>query len=165
MPLLINQQLVEHDSWQRADEAADFSSAAIPAQVDLLVSWDQWQRARDVLLARGGRLGVLIPNDLDLAQLAGDLPRLALVAIDFPSFADGRGFSLARLLRQRYGFTGQVRASGDVTWDRLRFMQRCGFDAMEIDAKRFTPAMLQAFSEISVSYQGAADGIAPLYQH
>ncbi len=165
MPLLINQQLVDQDSWQRADEAADFSSASVPAPADLLVSWEQWQGAREVLLARGGRLGIQIPNDLDLSELAADLPSLALVAIDFPSFGDGRAFSLARLLRQRYGFSGQVRATGDVTWDRLRFMQRCGFDAMEIAEERFSPEMAKAFTEISVNYQGAADGIAPLYQH
>ncbi|WP_207062796.1 DUF934 domain-containing protein [Motiliproteus sp. SC1-56] len=159
MPLIINQQRVNDDTWLRVSEEQPLPSAG-----DRLVPWALWCEHKATLKAAEGRLGVLIEPDQELEALAPDLPDLALVAINFPSFADGRGFSLARLLREKYGFTGQVRAVGAVSWDRLRFMARCGFDALEVPEERYSDDMLQAFDEISVRYQGAADDPRPLFR-
>ncbi len=153
MPLIINQQPVSDDRWISILDAEQLAAQA--ADADLIVAWDLYQQQPQALAERSGQLGLAIPNDLDVTELTALLPRLALIAVDFPSFADGRAFSQVQQLR-RAGFSGQIRACGDVTWDRLRFMHRCGIDAMQIDAQRYTPEMLRAFTEIKVRNQAAA---------
>ena len=168
MPLIINQQRAELDSWNSlyGDDSAGFEEILSAGQFsgDLLVSWEQWQQNRDVLLKQANRVGIKIDNDFELGELIEDLDKLSLIAVDFPVFSDGRAFSQARLLRQRYGFQGEIRAVGDVTWDRLRFMHRCGIDAYEIDEDRYSDDMLEAFQEITVQFQGAADDPRPMYR-
>ncbi|MEH6651928.1 MAG: DUF934 domain-containing protein [Motiliproteus sp.] len=161
MPLLIDQKTVSDDRWIRITDIEQLDHQA--AEADLLVDWGLYIGHCDALVARSGRLGVAIPNDLDAAELASIAAQFALIAVDFPSFADGRAFSQARKLRA-LGFSGQIRAQGDVTWDRLRFMHRCGIDAMEIADERFTPEMTTAFSEIGVHNQGAYDDPNPSYR-
>ncbi len=158
MALIIDQQLVSEDSWQRVDEET------LTREGDRLVPLALWQASRDALSAQSGRLGLLIDGSVDLEEIAEELPRFALVAVHFPSFADGRGFSLARLLRERYGFAGQVRAVGEVSRDRLEYMRRCGFDAFEVPDARYAPELVSAFGEISTLYQGAVDEPRPIYR-
>ncbi|HEY5717947.1 MAG TPA: DUF934 domain-containing protein [Motiliproteus sp.] len=159
MPLIIDRQPVAADNWIRVG-----SSEGLDQPGDLLLEWSVWLEQGAALKGRAGQLGVVIDGSVELDDLAPHLADLALVAVAFPSFTDGRGFSQARLLRQRYGYKGQLRAVGDVTWDRLRFMARCGFDAFEIAADRYSDDMLRAFDEISVRYQGAEDDPRPLYR-
>lgn len=161
MPLLIDQQPVDNDRWIRITDADQLAQQANDA--DLLVDWSVYAACSDALQARAGNLGVAIANDFDVAELQSLLSQLAVIAVDFPSFADGRAFSQARLLR-RQGFEGQIRAQGDVTWDRLRFMHRCGIDAMQIAEDRYSAAMTAAFSEINVRNQGSADDPQPIYR-
>ena len=161
MPLLVNQQPVDDDHWIRITDADLLDQQADNA--DLLVDWTLYRDQYDVLLARAGDLGIVIPNDLDVAELQVLQSQFAVIAVEFPSFADGRAFSQARLLR-RQGFCGQIRALGDVTWDRLRFMHRCGIDAMEIADARYAPEITAAFSEIGVHNQGAVDDPNPIYR-
>mgnify|MGYP003630188207 CR=1 FL=1 len=161
MPLLINQQPVSDDRWISINDLEQLQAQT--ADADLILDWSLYQEQAGALAARNGKLGVAIGNDVDISELLPLLSQLALIAVDFPSFSDGRAFSQARLLR-RAGFRGQVRARGDVTWDRLRFMHRCGIDAMEIAEDRYSPEMLHAFSEISVRNQGAADDPQPSYR-
>ena len=97
----------------------------------------------------------------DLAQSLGGV---ALVAVEFPKYVDGRGYSTARILRERYGFDGELRAVGNVLRDQLQYMERCGFDAFELEEGKDAEAALDAFGEISVAYQGAADPDLPLYR-
>jgi uncharacterized protein (DUF934 family) len=87
-----------------------------------------------------------------------------VVALEFGQFKDGRAFSLARLLRERYGYQGQIRAVGDVLRDQIFFMRRCGIDAFELRADRSAEDALDAFGEISVTYQAAADDRRPLFR-
>jgi len=167
MPLIINKQRVSADSWTDVTGEEQLSLEQFLLEhsgESLLLSWEQWQNNRQQLLADGRRLGVRIANDLELEELSQDLEKLSLIAVDFPMFGDGRAFSQARLLRQRYGFSGQIRATGDVTWDRLNFMQRCGIDAFEIADNRYSDEMLSAFDEITVHMQGAADDPRPIYR-
>ncbi|MEH6626854.1 MAG: DUF934 domain-containing protein [Motiliproteus sp.] len=166
MRLIIDQQPAANDSWNYlASEngvTPDFS--ALSEDSDLLVDWCCWQQCRDQLLSRSGRIGVKINGAVEVQALASDLDKLALIAVDFPSFADGRGFSQARLLKDSYGFSGELRAVGDVTWDRLRFMHRCGFNAYEIADERYSEKMLAAFDEITVRLQGSSDDSRPIYR-
>lgn len=97
----------------------------------VIVSSARFQAEAESLLADGRKVGVRLKSDEPVEGLAYDLPRLALVALEFPKFRDGRAYTAARLLRDRYGFKGEVRAVGDVLLEQAVFMARCGFDAVE----------------------------------
>ena len=86
-----------------------------------------------------------------------------MIAIDFPAFKDGRGFSQARLLRERYGYKGEIRAVGDVARDQMFFMARCGINAFEVKPGRSLEDALKAFNDFSVTYQPAADDGRPFF--
>ena len=96
-----------------------------------------------------------------IAELAPHLDRLALVALEFPSFKDGRAYSQARVLREQYGFHGELRATGNVLRDQLPFMVRCGFDSFESEQKGFADALATARTLFSVVYQPAEDDRTP----
>ena len=130
----------------------------IPPGGALLVSLEQWRARREALLARGGRLGIRLASDQPPAEIAGDLRHFQLVALDFPSFGDGRPYSSARLLREQLGFEGELRAVGDVGLDQLHFMHRSGFDAFEIESETALEDWRTAESEMRVWYQPTADG-------
>jgi uncharacterized protein (DUF934 family) len=158
MPLLINRAVAE-DSWLLVDE--DNLSAHIDE--DVVVPYELFAANVDSLMQAKGALGVRINGDQDLDLVLQYLDKLALVAIEFPAFTDGRGFSFARILR-RSGFTGQIRAEGDVTRDRLEYMERCGFDAFAIPADRYSADIANAFGEVAVHYQGSADDERPIFR-
>jgi uncharacterized protein (DUF934 family) len=152
-----NRQIVE-DHWQAVGEEDELPVGAV------IVPLTRWRRERVELLTRGEPLGVRLPNTADVAELVADLPLLDLVALEFPKFSDGRAYSQARLLRERHGYRGEIRAVGDVLRDQLFFMVRSGFDAFELRADRSLEDALAAFDEFSTSYQPAADQPLPLYR-
>jgi uncharacterized protein (DUF934 family) len=115
------------------------------------------------LADRPGKTGVIWPNDRDVAELAPWLDRLALVALVFPSFRDGRAYSQARVLRERYRFRGELRATGDVLRDQFLFLHRVGFDAYEVKKPADATAMLEALRRYSVFYQPASEGEAAAF--
>jgi uncharacterized protein (DUF934 family) len=107
----------------------------------------------DSLASFGGEIGVRLEPGERVEQIEPWLPRLGLVVLSFPSFADGRAFSTARILRERYAFPGEVRAVGDVQIDRYQFMRQCGFDAFEIRPERVRDRWARAEIEMSLTYQ------------
>lgn len=140
-------------SWVRLDD-----EALLPEAGGVLVSAARWKRERDVLLSRGNA-GVLVhPADEDEAEL-GEIAGAPLVVIAFPKFSDGRGYSFARLLRDRHGFRGDLRAAGEVLIDQVVLMLRCGFTSFEV-AHAPTIAALEAGSVKGLShvYQSPAPG-------
>lgn len=138
--------------------------AELPATGDIIVPLARYVAERDVLRARSGKVGVRLAADEEAQKIALYVDELPLVAIEFPTFKDGRGYTTARLLRDRYGFKGEIRAVGDVLRDQLRAMKRCGFDAWELKAGKDIQGALQAFGEFSVTYQGAVDDPRPLFR-
>lgn len=106
---------------------------------------------------------VLQPTD-DPAALAGRIGERAVIAINFPKFGDGRGYSIARLLRERYGYTGELRAIGEVARDHLHAMAQCGFDAFELRAEEDPHEALKAFGDFSEQYQATPAQPAPLFR-
>ena len=160
MRLVIKNRRIAEDHWQPLADDAELPAGPV------IVSLARWRRERAILLERGEPVGVRLPNTANVADLAADLPALALVALEFPKFADGRAHSQARLLRERYGYRGELRAVGDVLRDQLFFMARNGFDAFELRADRRLEDALEAFDEFSASasYQPAADQPLPLYR-
>ena len=96
--------------------------------------------------------------------LAGDVQRFPLLAVNFPKFGDGRGYSIARLLRERYGFKGELRAIGDVLHDHLFFMEQCGFDAFALREDQDAQEALSVFGTFSDSYQASVLRPVPLFR-
>ena len=128
MPKLIRHDAVVEDDWVLAP--AKTTVETLPAG-RVIVPLTLWTSARDALRARP-RLGVwLAPTD-DPAALADDVEQLSVIAVEFPKFGDGRGFSTARLLRERHGYRHELRAFGDVFRDQMFFMRECGFDAFAV---------------------------------
>ncbi len=131
---------------------------ALPAGVPLIVSLEQWRTHRDALLAAGLPVGLRLRSDEPPGTVAGDLPHFALVALEFPKYRDGRAYTHARLLRERFGYTGEVRAVGDVLQEQLLYMQRCGFDAFEVQAPDPEKAWQAVAGDHTVWYQATGDG-------
>ena len=152
MALIKNGELV-------ASSFVDASAAeAIPPAGPVIVSFQQWQAHRADLLARGTPLGIRLHSDQSPELIAADVPHFALVALEFPKFRDGRAYSYARLLRERYGFKGELRAVGEVLLEQLFFMLRTGFDAFELASADPLGDYRTALADFSVWYQPTADG-------
>jgi uncharacterized protein (DUF934 family) len=131
---------------------------AIPPTGPVIVSLDQWKAQRGELLKRGAPLGIRLRSDQPPELIAADLAHFAVVALEFPKFRDGRAYSYARLLRERYGFKGELRAVGEVLLEQLFFMLRTGFDAFDVQSADPLKVWRTALADFSVWYQPAADG-------
>jgi len=169
---LIKDQKIVEDGWQRITEIAadeslpksDVPGGDVPGG-DVIVPFAYWLENREALSNRDGMLGVCIDGDDDIQEVAKDIEHFDLIALDFPAFADGRSYSHARLLRDRYKFEGELRAVGDVLRDQLFFMQRCGINSFQLREDKDMQDALNAFTELSVKYQTAADGAEPIYKY
>jgi uncharacterized protein (DUF934 family) len=142
-----------------ASAFVDASAAdAVPPTGPVIVSLDQWKAQREALLERGTPLGIRLHSDQAPELIAGDLQHFAVVALEFPKFRDGRAYSYARLLRERYGFKGELRAVGEVLLEQLFFMLRVGFDAFDVQGSDPLKDYRTALADFSVWYQPTADG-------
>ena len=130
----------------------------LPECGDILVPAERFIVEADVLLKRAGKVGVIWPNNRDLDDLVPYLDRVAAVALVFPSFRDGRAYSQARLLRERHGYEGEMRATGQVLRDQFVFMSRAGFDAFEVKKDADADAFAETVQRYSVFYQPTGDG-------
>src|SRR5215469_10661279 len=155
MPLVENGQIVQDRYHYLGDDEP------IPERVPVIVPVRRFLADADGLIRRDGSLGVLWPNDRRIAELAPWLGHLALVALQFPKFRDGRAYSQALLLREAYGFRGTLRATGDVLRDQFHFLIRAGFDSFEVKKPADARVFAEAASRYSVVYQPSADGRIP----
>jgi uncharacterized protein (DUF934 family) len=153
---------VEADRWSflglggAAIDALPEAPAAVPLAY--------WLAHREALRGRAHPAGVWLAPDDDPEALAPDVGGLALIAVHFPKFTDGRGYSTATLLRKRYGYRGELRAFGDVGRDQLFYLKRCGFDAFSLAPHRDPEAALAGFGTFSVRYQGSVEDPLPLFR-
>lgn len=152
---------IVEDTWMPVDSDASLASA--PPAASVLVTHALWSSRRDALIARGTPVGVRLEASDDPASIADDLQHLSLIAVDFPKFTDGRGYSIARLLRQRYGYRGPLRAVGDVLRDQLFYMLRCGFDSFALKHDDQADDALSAYRDFTEAYQTAVDRTVPLF--
>jgi uncharacterized protein (DUF934 family) len=150
---LIRQGELADDPFRRV---ADDDS--LPESGAVLVSLERWQSEKADLIGRAEPLGVVLQSDQSPELIAEDLEHLALVALEFPQFRDGRAYSYARMLRERYGYTGEVRAVGDVLMEQLHFMLRTGFDAFELQSEDPLGQYEAAKADFTVWYQPTGDG-------
>jgi uncharacterized protein (DUF934 family) len=164
MATLIKHRQIVTDSWQQLKPEAGGSSFSVVPAGDVIVPLAFWLERREALLFRAGRLGVWLDSHEEPAVIAGDLDLFALVAVNFPTFGDGRGYSTGRLLRERYGYTGELRAIGEVVRDHLFFMAGCGFDAFLLREDQDPEEALTAFDDFSDAYQTSAVRPLPLFR-
>lgn len=162
--IIKNQQIVD-DPWQliQLAEGESAETVALP-DAPVIVPLSVWLARKAELIARGAPLAVWLDADETPEALAADLDRLALIGVNFPKFTDGRSYSSARLLRERYAYRGEIRALGDVLQDQLFFMKRCGIDAYAVRADKDIEAALAGLRGFSESYQAAVDQPQPLFR-
>ncbi|MGB3623884.1 DUF934 domain-containing protein [Ketobacter sp. MCCC 1A13808] len=139
------------------------SEAALPSSGDILIDLSVWPELKDKLDNYSGNIAVKVPGDAEPEDFADDLNKLAMVAIDFPVFRDGRGYSLARILRGRFNFQGELRATGDVLKDQLFYLQRCGFNSFATREDRCIEDALLSLRDFTVTYQADAHEKKPIY--
>lgn len=151
--LIYGHPQVVDDDWEvvRDNESVNFPSAALRILPLAAISTADTK-------------AIWISPDDDFESCMTALNGMDLIAVDFPSFRDGRGYSIATLLRTRYGWTGELRAIGDVLRDQLNYMRRCGFDSFAVRADKDIHDALLSFSHYSVRYQGAVDDPVPLFR-
>lgn len=152
--IIKNGQVID-ESWHLLDK--DSSLDGLSNSDDLIVPLALWREHAHALRVRDGGLGVWLDSDEEIEEIVDDLSHFQVVALNFPIFTDGRHYSSARLLRERYGYQGEIRAIGDVLRDQLFYMQRCGFDAFAIRPDRDPYEALQSLQDFSVTYQAAVN--------
>lgn len=150
MPLVKGGKIVD-DPFAHVADGAELPQGCV------LVSAARFLEDPEALLKRG-KVGVIWPNSRDVDDLVPYLDRVAAVALVFPTFRDGRAYSQARLLRERYGYRGELRANGQVLRDQFVFMLRAGFDAFDVKKQADAEAFAQTVHRYSVFYQPTGDG-------
>ena len=158
MPEMIRDGEIVSNDWQRLD-----AESAIPESGNIIVPLSLWQEQKAALQARGN-VGVCLEPGEEPEALADDIAALPLIAINFPAFKDGRGYSYARELRTRYGFEGELRAVGDVLRDQLFYLARVGFNAFEVRSDRDIHEALTGLKDYTVTYQGDVHDPRPIYR-
>ena len=164
MALIIKDRNVVTDPWQRLELNADGSLPALPAAGDVIVPLALWGEQREPLAARPGRLGIWLDSHQEPAAIAEDLKLFGVVAVNFPKFGDGRGYSIARLLRERYGWRGELRAVGDIFRDQIFFLSSCGFNAFALREGEDLLDALAAFRDFSDTYQATVEQPLPMFR-
>ena len=156
MQIIKNGKITDDDVRHLADDEA-------PTGTPFTVSCTRWKAEKEALLKTGVAVGVRLKGDNAVADIAADLPRLGFVVVEFPVLADGRAFSLARLLRERFGYKGEIRALGNFIRDQAYFLARVGVNAFEPAAGTDLEKLLPALADFTVNYQAAADGAEPVH--
>ena len=151
MPLVENGKVTD-DRYIRVDD-----DAPLPDRVPVIVSAKRFLAEADTLSRRDGSLGVLWPNDKRVTELKPWLGHLALIALVFPKFRDGRAYSQARQLRENFAFRGTLRATGDVLRDQFHFLVRAGFDSLEVKKSADAEVFAATLARYSVFYQPSGD--------
>lgn len=157
MPIIKDGKIV-NDTWHHL--ADDEPVSAAPCTVSVV----RWLREKETLAAHGGALGLRVDGSDRIEDFLGDLDQFPLIVVEFPSMVDGRGFSIARLLRERYGYQGELRARGTFILDQVFYLRRVGFDALDFAPGADMEAALPRLQEFSVRYQAAADEPRPIYR-
>ena len=156
--LLKDYQVVE-EHWTIVDEQAE----SLPCG-NILLSVSQRQQFASQLKQQDGKVGIWLDGNAKIEEIVESLLDLPLIAIKFPTFSDGRGFSLARLLRERYQYTGELRAIGGIIRDQLYLLRRCGFNAFQFAEGVDLSEAAKSLDDFSEAYQVATDQTIPLFR-
>lgn len=153
---IIKDKTIVEDSWVHY-----IGEGELP-EGDVILPLDYWQQHKSDL--EGRRIAIQLEPDQHPEVIQDDLEKFEVVALNFPTFTDGRAYTYAKILRDRFGYQKEIRAVGDVMRDQLFYMQRCGFNAYEIKEGRDIEDAVKAFDDFSVKYQVSADEHRPLYR-
>ena len=154
---------IEPNAWTFVGVASPDELAQPLPQGPVVVPLAHWQANRESLRSRGDVAVWLKPDD-DPAALASDAALLPLIAVHFPKFGDGRGYSTGVLLRTRLAFRGELLAFGDIGRDHLLSLRRCGYDSFSLPPQRDLEDALHGFEDFSLRYQGSVDDPVPLFR-
>lgn len=161
---LIKGNALAADNWVLLKSPEELDNVETRNGENLIVPLSVWLTQQPLITSRQGQTSVWLNSNEVPESIAGHLDQLPLVALNFPEFKDGRAYSSARELRQRWGFKGEIRAIGDVLRDQLFFMQRCGFDAFLLREDQSPDVALTAFRDFTDAYQPAFDQPLPLFR-
>lgn len=162
MSKLIKDGALAKDEWIMVHDAESVASVFPSGKIILPLS--VWRTHKDELLSRKDQIGVWLASD-EFAELIGaEAEELPIIALNFPTFMDGRSFSTARLLRERYNFTGELRAIGHIIRDQLFYLKRCGFNSYSFSDETDVHAALESLNDFTETYQAAADQSQPLFR-
>lgn len=161
MPKLIKDGAIIDNTWQLI-EATDTPEQEVPAG-QVIVPLNVWQAQKDALSARTD-VGVWLASTETADLIKDDAPSLPLIALDFPVFMDGRAFTAAYLLRQRFGYTGELRAIGNPIRDQLCYLRRCGVNAFDLNEDIDLDGALKSLNDFSEAYQHSVDLPEPLFR-
>ena len=162
--IIKNRQAVADDfTVVRLAEGETAETVSLPGGA-VIVPLAVWNARKAELQARGTPVGVWLDVTDGPEAIAAELAAFAVIGVNFPKFTDGRGYSTARLLRQRYGYAGELRAIGDVLHDQLFYMARCGFDAFALKEGKDIAKAVNAFDTFKTPYQAAVDQTQPLFR-
>ena len=167
MAQLISNRAIAVDTWKTLEMPDDETPEAIALPAgDVIFPVAVWQARKDEIIATHKRIGLLLQPDERVEEIAADLDYFVVIAVNFPKFVDGRGYSSASLLRQRYNYQGELRAVGDVLHDQLFYMRRVGFDAYALKGdKNAVYAIEHGFSTFSANYQSSTSQPQPHFRH
>ena len=135
-----------------------FHPTIAPAVPEIAIA--DWIAAPDAISAKAA---LVIPNDFAVDAITNDLSQFEIIILELPNFKDGRVFSQARLLRDRFGFKGEVRARGEILWDQISYLMRCGVDAFEASGPNGANVNA-ALTEFTYAYQTSADNRSPIWR-
>ena len=161
MPKIIKNAAVIDDSWVVVTDTEINTASDLPGG-DLIVPLSVWQNLQAELADRN--IGVWLNSDEAPEAIKDSCQQLPVIAINFPAFADGRGYSYAQLLRTQYGYKGELRAIGDVLRDQLFYLKRCGFNSFAMREDQKLDEAVSNLKDIDETYQAAADNRQPLFQ-
>ncbi len=161
MPKLIKNKQLSDNEWSHVADLSELSSARTQK---VLVSTEAWSDSSLGDKRTSGELGLFIESDQTCADLPKDFSSAPVIAVNFPAFTDGRGYTIARELREKLSYTGEVRAVGDVLHDQLNSMARCGFDAFELVDDKDADKAIASFADFTNKYQADLVEPKPVYQ-
>ncbi len=158
MSRIIRGDAIVTDDWQLLPD-----DTQPEADTQIIVSLEYWRKAREVLLSEAAEVGVQIPNDVDADEVWLEIEDRPLIALNWPTYGDGRAHSQAQVLRLRLGFKGELRAIGDIGRDLVFHLRRCGFDVIVPREGEDMEDCLGALKDFSTAYQPATDDIEPVF--
>jgi len=163
MPKLIKNRELSNNPWQRINTAEECEGIAF-GEGQWILPASEFKRRAENAEALPANLGIWYSTDTDPATLEKPHPDVQVICIDFPVFTDGRGFTLARSLREYHEFTGDIRATGNFIQDQLFYLSRCGFSSFEVSDDANIDSMLASLCDFTVTYQAAMDEAQPLFR-
>lgn len=160
--LLIKDQQLSNNNWQLIDKEQDIDLSRLTDSDHIILPFARWQENQSMALGKAN-IGLWLDSDEPAEPLASICHDIPLIAINFPVFSDGRGYSYARTLRDHFTYRGEIRAIGDILPDQMYFYQRCGFNSFLLRSDVNPETAIKCLNDFSISYQAGSDQRTPIF--